>query len=348
MSASDSDDNPIENNTEVSKLIKHDIDIIQTDEGLVFNPYNELNTVITTSDVENILSTYGIPSKVHNINLYKRAFVNKSYVKRPYLINEDSNITIMPCTNNCEPLKTKSNERLEFLGDGILECVTKYYLYRRFPKENEGFMTENKIKLVKNESIGALAYELGLHKWLILSKHAEEKGVRVNHKKLGCLFEAFLGAIFLDFNKIQIHDEDKWFDNVFVTGPGFQMAQIFIENVFEKHVDWDNIIRCQDNFKNLFQVIIQKEFKTTPDYIEISVDPDEGYTTGVYLCLGTHIHDKDYTKAIPFCNFKSLHDIHELYNDIGEVFIEFGKGTHKVKKKAEQIACQIAYNTAKE
>ena len=44
-------------------------------------------------------------------------------------------------------LRTKSNERLEFLGDGVLECITKYYLYRRFPKENEGFMTEKKSHL---------------------------------------------------------------------------------------------------------------------------------------------------------------------------------------------------------
>ena len=75
-------------------------------------------------------------------------------------------------------LKQKSNERLEFLGDGVLECITKYYLYRRFPKENEGFMTEKKIALVKNESIGKLAYEMGLHKWYIISKHAEEKKIR--------------------------------------------------------------------------------------------------------------------------------------------------------------------------
>jgi dsRNA-specific ribonuclease len=50
--------------------------------------------------------------------------------------------------DNCVPLFTKSNERLEF-GDGILECITKYCLYKRFPKENEGFMTEKKIALVK-------------------------------------------------------------------------------------------------------------------------------------------------------------------------------------------------------
>jgi ribonuclease-3 len=72
-------------------------------------------------------------------------------------------------------LHTKSNERLEFLGDGVLELITKYYLYRRFPKENEGFMTEKKIALVKNEAIGKLALEMGLHKYYIISKHAEEK-----------------------------------------------------------------------------------------------------------------------------------------------------------------------------
>ena len=74
-------------------------------------------------------------------------------------------ITIVERPDDCLSLKTKSNERLEFLGDGVLECITKYYLYRRFPKENEGFMTEKKIALVKNEHIGRLAYEMGLHKW---------------------------------------------------------------------------------------------------------------------------------------------------------------------------------------
>ena len=51
------------------------------------------------------------------------------------------------------PLKTKSNERLEFLGDGVLECITKYYLYRRFPKENEGFMTEKKSRWLKMKQL---------------------------------------------------------------------------------------------------------------------------------------------------------------------------------------------------
>ncbi|NDB36077.1 MAG: hypothetical protein EB023_12220, partial [Flavobacteriia bacterium] len=52
-------------------------------------------------------------------------------------------------------------------------------------------MTEKKIAIVKNEAIGKIALEMGLHKWLVLSKHAEEKRIRTNLKKLGCLFEAF-------------------------------------------------------------------------------------------------------------------------------------------------------------
>ena len=230
--------------------ISHDDDIIKSDEGLVFNPYNSNNVEITLNQVQSILTRYGVPGKVNNLALYKRAFVHKSYTKRPQLYNLQENITITEQPVNCLPLHTKSNERLEFLGDGVLECITKYYLYRRFPKENEGFMTEKKIALVKNESIGKLALEMGLHKYYIISKHAEEKKTRTNLKKLGCLFESFLGALFLDFNKIQIKDEDSWFESVFVTGPGFQIAQKFIESIFEKHVDWIKLIETDDNYKS--------------------------------------------------------------------------------------------------
>ena len=188
--------------------ISHDDDIVKSDEGLIFNPYNSNNVEITLSQVQSILTKYGISAKVSNLNLYKRAFVHKSYTKRPNLYNIQENITIMEQPIDCLPLHTKSNERLEYLGDGVLELITKYYLYRRFPKENEGYMTEKKIALVKNEAIGKLALEMGLHRHYIISKHAEEKKTRTNLKKLGCLFESFLGALFLDFNKIEVSDDE--------------------------------------------------------------------------------------------------------------------------------------------
>ena len=191
-------------NLEEDILIKQDE---QGNEFLYFDPYNPLNVQITENDIKNILKRYNINIPVHNFTLYKRAFVHPSYTRRPDDENKANNIVIANKPDNCLPLHTKCNERLEFLGDGVLECVTKYCLYKRFPKENEGFMTEKKIALVKNESIGRLAYEMGLHKWYIISKHSEGKQTRVNLKKLGCLFEAFIGALFLDFNKININDE---------------------------------------------------------------------------------------------------------------------------------------------
>jgi dsRNA-specific ribonuclease len=309
----------------------------------IFDPFNPLNKLITTEQIESILHKYGINYNIHNYELYKRAFINRSYIRRPIIENKQNNIVIVPKPDDCIPLFTKSNERLEFVGDGILECITKYLLYKRFPKENEGFMTEKKIALVKNEAIGRIAYEMGLHEWLILSKHAESKQTRTNLKKLGCLFESFLGALFLDFNKIKVNDDEGWFENVFITGPGFQMAQIFIENVFEKHVDWINLIKTDDNYKNILQVKIQKEFKITPDYLEISVHTIEtGYRMGVYICLGQPIHMTSISKSININTFNTFNDIHNHMSIHGKLFVFLGEGVHKIKKKAEQLACEDA------
>lgn len=322
-----------------------DDDIIKNEDGLIFNPYNSLNVEIKLSDVQFILTKYGLPPNVNNLNLYKRAFVHRSYTKRPQFENTQLNIKIVEKPNDCIPLSSKSNERLEFLGDGVLELVTKYYLYRRFPKENEGFMTEKKISIVKNEAIGKIAFEMGLNKWLILSKYAEEKKIRNNLKKLGCLFEAFLGALFLDYNKLEIKDSDNWFENLFVTGPGFQMAQIFVENIFETHIDWIALIQNDDNYKNILQVKVQKEFKVTPYYIEINHDMDSGYNMGVYLCVGQPIYSLKHEDALNLKKFKSFKEIQqELVLNNGKIFLFMGQGIHKIKRKAEQIACNEALN----
>jgi dsRNA-specific ribonuclease len=325
-----------------NKDIMRDDDVIKTDEGLIFNPYNSLNIKITLNEVQSILSRYNIPPIVNNIALYERAFVHRSYTKRPAFENLQQKITIVERPNDCMPLSSKSNERLEFLGDGVLECVTKYYLYRRFPKADEGFMTEKKIAVVKNEAIGKIALEMGLHKWLILSKHAEEKKIRTNLKKLGCLFESFIGALFLDFNKLSVKDEENWFQNMFVTGPGFQMAQKFIENVFEKHIDWIALIQNDDNYKNILQVKIQKEFKVTPHYLEIEHDMELGYKMGVYLCLGQQIHTVSHNDAVDISFFKTFKSIQDFVSENGKAFIFMGEGQHKIKRKAEQIACNEA------
>ena len=309
---------------------------IENNEEMIYNPYNERNKNITFQGVKKILNTFNVYYDIKNIELFQRAFVHKSYVK-PQKLNDDVILAMRP--PNCIELKHISNERLEFLGDGVLENITKFYLYKRFPNEDEGFMTEKKIALVKNDHIGKLAYKMGLHHWYILSKNAEEKKIRCNYKKLGCLFEAFLGALFLDANEIEVRDTQNVFTSYLHSGIGFQICQLFIESIFEQVVDWNELLENDDNYKNIFQVIIQKEFKTTPDYVVLDIDDEQRYTMGVYLCLNeTNIHNVELKEAIHFKTIQSFEKIHENHYD----FIYFSRSSHKIKKKAEQMACEEA------
>jgi dsRNA-specific ribonuclease len=317
-----------------------DDDLIKTEDGrLIFNPYNPLNRKITLSEVQSILSKYGLPENVRNFELFQRAFIHRSYTKRNQYENNEQNIIIVERPDDCLPLSSKSNERLEFIGDGILECVTKLYLYKRFPKAKEGFMTEKKIAIVKNDAIGKIALEMGINKWLILSKHTEEKKIRTNLKKLGCLFEAFIGAIFLNF---ETHNPLAKDDVENTESPGFKMSKKFIENIFEKHIDWVELIQNDYNYKNILQVKIQKEFKVTPHYLEIERDLEIGYKMGVYLCLGQPIYYLKHEDSIPIKTFTNFQDIHAYVAEKNKVLIYMGKGQHKTKSSAEQIACKEA------
>jgi hypothetical protein len=93
-------------------------------------------------------------------------------------------------------------------------------------------------------------------------------------------------------------------------------------------------------------VKIQKEFKTTPDYIELSRDIDTGYEMGLYLCLGQPLHEVigHPSAAIPFQSFPDgFAGVHRVCEQNGgKAFIFFARASHKIKKKAEQITCEMA------
>ena len=111
------------------------VDIRNGMESLVYDPYNPLNKLVTPGEIETLLRHYGIDVPIQHFEFYKRAFVHRSYTKSPLLLNPSSSsnsssttteVTILPQPANCLPLYTKSNERLEFVGDGVLECITKF------------------------------------------------------------------------------------------------------------------------------------------------------------------------------------------------------------------------------
>ena len=92
--------------------------VFETNNGIethIFDPYNELNVLISNDEIHSVLKKYGLNVPIFNYELYKRAFIHRSYTKRPQLENELNNIVIAPKPDNAMDLFTKSNERLELL-----------------------------------------------------------------------------------------------------------------------------------------------------------------------------------------------------------------------------------------
>jgi len=91
-----------------------------------------------------------------------------------------------------------SNERLEYLGDAVLELATSQFLYHKLPNEPEGVLTAYRSALVKTQTLGELALELGLDQKLFVSKGEEQTGGRTNIGLLADTTEAVIGALYLD------------------------------------------------------------------------------------------------------------------------------------------------------
>ena len=193
------------------------------------NPYNLNNRFITSNDIVNIMKTLNIDNfKINDISHYQTAFIHKSYCK----LSEYKEYEYPG--SNYLPLQDRSYEIMEFLGDSILGSVVCSYLYKRFygiHGQNEGFLTKLKIRLVCGENLCELSKKVCFQKHLIISNHIEEKcSGRENSNILEDVFEAFIGAIYLDHN--------------------YQVAEEFIIQVIEKFVDFTDVLLRDNNYKD--------------------------------------------------------------------------------------------------
>jgi len=181
------------------------------DEKKNTTPYNLNNRFITKEEVENIFKSYNMDIKINNIEIYQQAFVHKSYCKK----KDSIEFEIEPPPENCLDLQPNSNERLEFIGDAVISSACANYLYERFQSQDEGFLTRIRTKIVNGESLANLAEKLGFTKYILISKHVEEKtSGRENMRILEDAFESFIGAVLLDFNNIDIDDVSETIDSL--------------------------------------------------------------------------------------------------------------------------------------
>ncbi len=206
------------------------------------------------------------------------------YIKRMNKINELQEI-IGISFNNPLLLKTalthcsyinehkstnEHNERLEFLGDAVLELIVSDYLFREYPKRPEGELTSFRAALVRTESLAHTAKELNIGKYLLLSKGEERTGGREKEYLLANAYEAIIGAIYLD----QGYSESKHFVLNSLTGK--------LSNIIKKRLDIDS--------KTKIQEISQEKYKITPVYEVISeVGPDHEKTFTVVVKIDEKI-----------------------------------------------------------
>lgn len=212
-------------------------------------PFNPKNILITSEDINLFLSKYDINAKHINIDLYRCAMVHKSYCTRK---NENFVEGNTDCPLDCVPLQEESNERLEYLGDAILNKVVASYLFERYPDQNEGFLTRTRTKIVNGKMLAHLCKCIGLEKFILLSKQIEENDGRNTILNIQeDTLESFIAAIYLDL--------------------GDKIVSEWIINMLEYHIDFADLINKNSNYKDMLLKYFQQNYGYLPKFYEIDM-----------------------------------------------------------------------------
>ncbi len=183
-----------------------------------------------------------------NRELLRQAFTHRSYVNE----HREGNI--------------EHNERLEFLGDAVLELVVTRFLFDAFPTQTEGDLTAYRAALVNTNTLSSVAGELGMNHYLLLSRGESKDTGRARQYILANAFEAVVGAIYLDHGYDTAHD--------FIAAYIFPLTQDIVAK------------RLWQDSKSHFQEQAQEHVSITPNYQileEKGPDHDKQFTVGVFL-----------------------------------------------------------------
>lgn len=208
-----------------------------------------------------------VGTRIKNPDVYRKAFTHKSALKKYKL--------------------TESFETLEFMGDSVLGFIITKMLFDQYESKQEGFLTKARTKLVRGATLAQIAKKMGLTDWILMDDKGIRNGWNHNEKILEDVFEALVGAIYMDI--------------------GFIHAREFVLSIF-RNPEFVNMecIMVDDNFKDQLMRYCQTNRFDLPFYNCVTGDDNTFYVT---IFIQNH---------------------------------EFGRGTGKTKKQAEQNA---AYNS---
>ncbi|WP_410208151.1 ribonuclease III [Fusobacterium sp.] len=174
--------------------------------------------------------------------------------------------------NEHRKYKKISNERLELLGDAVLDLVVTEYLYKSYENSTEGDLAKIKSMVVSEPVLAAISKRLEVGKYLLLSRGEELTGGRERSSILGDAFEAILGAIYIDSD--------------------FETAKKFALNHIKDSID--NVDTNEDilDFKTILQEYSQKEYKIIPEYTVINeIGPDHQKIFEIAVKINNNEHE---------------------------------------------------------
>jgi ribonuclease-3 len=173
------------------------------------------------------------------------------------------------------------NERLEFLGDAVLDFVIGEYLFHRFPDQDEGALTSLRAALVRTESLAAFATQINLGAFILLGRGEEESGGRERPAVLCGAFEALIGALYLD--------------------QGLAKTSAFIMPIFERALETILADELHKDAKSVLQELSQAHLGCTPRYQTVDTfgpDHDKEFVLAVVINGVTYGRGKGRSKQI--------------------------------------------------
>jgi ribonuclease III len=239
-----------------------------------------------------------------NIHLYEQAFLHRS----SSVESEDG--------------KWLNNERLEYLGDAILDAVVADIVYKHFPNKREGFLTNTRSKIVQRETLNQIANNMGLSKVVVASTKISSH----NNYMYGNALEALIGAVYLD--------------------QGYEKCYIFIRDVLiKRHLNLDSIARKEVNFKSsLIEWSQKNKLEITFDVIESFMDNDGNpvFQTGISLLdmqigVGIGYSKKESQQNAAKMAIKKLRTDKELQRFVTEKKKKMNEGNTTVEQEFSEL-----------
>lgn len=240
-------------------------------DNFIYYIINEKNTKITANVIEQIIHEYtSYPEfKVKYLLNYYIAMTHPSYTYMDKLdlkgyksimmnVNLQGGQELKPITKDQLDMaiklsdKSKSYQRLEYLGDSIIRQVLSNYLLIRFPENAEGPLTKLRAQLENQDTLAELSKKLKLNNYMLISRNYEVTNARnKNTKMISDVFESFIAALYYDFNDINYDNIGKDCNYTkLLQGKGYDICNELIINLIEENIDIGYLLSTDRNFKD--------------------------------------------------------------------------------------------------